>query len=88
MLRRSRSSVHYWFFGPEEICHLQSRHTSEASRIERRRGHSRSALLRYGDAKVVVSPLGGDAAAARALDEAALEQIRLVDVFDRIARLA
>src|SRR5687767_4186967 len=39
------------------------------------------------DAEVAVGPPGGDASSRGALDQAALQQVRLVDVLDRVACL-
>src|SRR5918998_532149 len=44
-------------------------------------------LLSEGDTEVAVRPAGSDASSAGALDQAALQQVRLVDVFDGVARL-
>src|SRR5918994_2425099 len=46
------------------------------------------ALLSDGDAEVVVGAAGSDASPVGALHQAALQEIRLVDVLDRVARLA
>ena len=45
-------------------------------------------LLGVRDAEVAVAGLGDDAAARRAVDEAELDEVRLVDVLDGVARLA
>src|SRR5215212_2761589 len=47
-----------------------------------------SPVARDGDTQVPVSPVRGDPAARGALYEATLQQVRLVDVLDGVARLA
>src|ERR671933_665132 len=57
--------------------------------LERRAGPAGwPELLCYTDTEVIVGATCGDTPAAGALDKAALKQVRLVDVFDRVTCLA
>ena len=51
------------------------------------RGLLKQLLLRYGDTEVIVGAARGDPAAVGALYQAALQEVRFVDVLDRIACL-
>src|SRR3954452_9349025 len=46
-----------------------------------------SRAIRHGEAQVLEAPVGDDPAPGRPLDQALLEQIRLVDVLDRVLLL-
>ena len=49
---------------------------------------TRQTLARQGDAEMLIGAARGDPASTGALYQAALQEVRLVDVLDRVARLA
>src|SRR5215203_1975312 len=59
-----------------------------SDRLVSRAGLSGLSAVRNGDSQVPVGPPGSDPASGGALDQAALQQVGLVDVLDGIARLA
>src|SRR5215217_1339654 len=59
-----------------------------SDRLVSRAGLSGLSAVRNGDSQVPVGPPGSDPATGGALDQAALQQVGLVDILDGIARLA